>query len=138
VNHHCAGDTGKQTLHSGLDHQVHELTAQTVVDVMAAVGSLEGRERDLQRLKNKGYHFEHNFGHGRQYLSAVLLSLLFLPSSVTQPYICLAPCIRPSGTPWARGGTSSMICELSLHYLYFPGWDEMITFMFQKLELDTG
>jgi len=26
-------------------------------------------------LKTKGYHLEHNFGHGKQYLSATMLSL---------------------------------------------------------------
>ena len=29
-------------------------------------------------LKTKGYHFEHNFGHGKTYLSATLLSLNLL------------------------------------------------------------
>ncbi len=29
-------------------------------------------------LKNHGYHFEHNFGHGNQYLSTVLMHLMML------------------------------------------------------------
>ena len=29
-------------------------------------------------LKPKGYHLEHNFGHGKQYLSAFMLSLTLL------------------------------------------------------------
>jgi len=29
-------------------------------------------------LKTKGYHLEHNFGHGEQYLSSLLLSLNLL------------------------------------------------------------
>src|ERR1700704_1894465 len=29
-------------------------------------------------LKTKGYHLEHNFGHGQQYLAAFLLSLNLL------------------------------------------------------------
>ena len=29
-------------------------------------------------LKTKGYHLEHNFGHGKQYLSAFMLSLNLL------------------------------------------------------------
>jgi hypothetical protein len=29
-------------------------------------------------LKTQGYHFEHNFGHGRQYLSSLLVSLIIL------------------------------------------------------------
>ncbi|MDP6966494.1 MAG: ISNCY family transposase, partial [Candidatus Marinimicrobia bacterium] len=30
---------------------------------------------DFNTLKTKGYHFEHNFGHGKQFLSQTLLSL---------------------------------------------------------------
>ena len=30
-------------------------------------------------LKTKGYHFEHNYGHGQQYLSSVLASLIIRP-----------------------------------------------------------
>jgi len=29
-------------------------------------------------LKTKGYHFAHNYGHGQQYLSAMLASLIIL------------------------------------------------------------
>jgi hypothetical protein len=29
-------------------------------------------------LKTKGYHFEHNYGHGQRYLSSVLASLILL------------------------------------------------------------
>jgi hypothetical protein len=29
-------------------------------------------------LKTKGYHFEHNFGHGKQFLSSVLATLILL------------------------------------------------------------
>jgi len=29
-------------------------------------------------LKTKGYHFEHNFGHGKQFLSSLLATLILL------------------------------------------------------------
>ena len=29
-------------------------------------------------LKNQGYHFEHNFGHGYQHLTTVLMHLMML------------------------------------------------------------
>jgi len=35
-------------------------------------------------LKNQGYHFEHNFGHGRQNLSVVLVMLMMLAFLVDQ------------------------------------------------------
>lgn len=35
-------------------------------------------------LKNQGYHFEHNYGHGKQNLSTVLMLLMFLAFLVDQ------------------------------------------------------
>jgi hypothetical protein len=54
----------------------HPISEQTVVEVVKA-----GRCRwkieneNFNTLKTKGYHFEHNFGHGQTYLSQTLLSL---------------------------------------------------------------
>jgi len=35
-------------------------------------------------LKNQGYHFEHNYGHGKHNLSTVLMLLMFLAFMVDQ------------------------------------------------------
>ena len=35
-------------------------------------------------LKNQGYHFEHNFGHGRKHLSVVFAMLMMLAFLVDQ------------------------------------------------------
>jgi hypothetical protein len=35
-------------------------------------------------LKNQGYHFEHNFGHGKQHLSSVLAHLMLLAFLIDQ------------------------------------------------------
>jgi hypothetical protein len=35
-------------------------------------------------LKNQGYHFEHNFGHGKQHLSSVFAHLMLLAFLVDQ------------------------------------------------------
>jgi hypothetical protein len=35
-------------------------------------------------LKNQGYHFEHNFGHGHQHLSSVLMHLMMLAFLIDQ------------------------------------------------------
>jgi hypothetical protein len=35
-------------------------------------------------LKNQGYHFEHNYGHGTQHLATVLAQLMFLAFTVDQ------------------------------------------------------
>ena len=35
-------------------------------------------------LKNQGYHFEHNFGHGEKYLSVIFANLMMLAFLVDQ------------------------------------------------------
>ena len=35
-------------------------------------------------LKNQGYHFEHNFGHGEQHLSVVFAMLMMLAFAIDQ------------------------------------------------------
>jgi hypothetical protein len=35
-------------------------------------------------LKNQGYHFEHNFGHGYQYLSTIFANLMLLAFLIDQ------------------------------------------------------
>lgn len=52
--------------------------------------SIGGRSRwrieneTFNTLKNQGYHFEHNYGHGKQNLSTVLMTLMFLAFLVDQ------------------------------------------------------
>ncbi len=39
---------------------------------------LPGLTKTFNTLKNQGYHFEHSFGHGKQYLSTALMHLMML------------------------------------------------------------
>ena len=39
---------------------------------------MENRERKLQYPEDKGYNLEHNFGHGKANLSAILATLNLL------------------------------------------------------------
>ena len=70
--------TGEQLYHNSCITN-HRLTADTVVDVAhAGRGRWKVENENNNVLKTKGYHLEHNFGHGTQYLSAFLLSLNLL------------------------------------------------------------
>jgi hypothetical protein len=55
------------------------VTAENVVALVAAGRSRWKIENENNNtLKTKGYHFEHNYGHGQQHLSAVLATLILL------------------------------------------------------------
>lgn len=61
------------------------LAARTVERVMRAGRSRWQIENEtFNTLKNQGYHFEHNYGHGTQNLATVLALLMFLAFTVDQ------------------------------------------------------
>ncbi len=61
------------------------LTKRTVEPVMRAGRSRWKIENEtFTTLKNQGYHFEHNYGHGEQTLATVLVLLMFLAFTVDQ------------------------------------------------------
>jgi hypothetical protein len=128
-------DTGEQVYHNAWITS-HELTADTVEDVADAGRARWKVENEgFNVLKNQGYEFEHNFGHGHQHLSSVLLTMLFLAflfHSVLHLTCTMYQAIRQ-----ALGARRNFFNDLRAltRYLYFSNWDDMIAFMFQKLEL---
>ena len=128
-------DTGEQVYHNAWITR-HQLTAKSVEEVADAGRARWKVENEgFNVLKNQGYAFEHNFGHGEQHLSAVLLTMLFwafLLHSVLhltcRAYQALRKAIG------ARREFFNHVRTLTC-YLYFPSWDELMAFMVQKWEL---
>lgn len=86
-------------------------------------------------LKNKGYHLEHNFGHGQQYLAQTLLTLnllAFLVHTVMHLSNKIYRRIRK-----ALGRREAFFNDLRalLRYLIFESWAELLTFMAIRLEV---
>jgi hypothetical protein len=57
----------------------HLITKANVIEVVAAGRcrwKIENENNNV--LKTKGYHFEHNYGHGKQHLSSLLATLIML------------------------------------------------------------
>jgi hypothetical protein len=77
-------------------------------------------------LKTKGYHLEHNFGHGQQNLSTVLATLNLLA------FACHTVC-QLAGQAWraamrAAGTRQGFFQHLRAitTYLVFPSWDHLL------------
>ena len=115
------------------DHPVDE---NTIAEVVASGRSRWKVENEgFNVLKNLGYNFEHNFGHGSRNLSAVLLALLLLAflfhtvldiGSLTYRAVRHALAVRRTFFDDLRALT---------RYLYFPSWENLMDFMHQQLEL---
>lgn len=87
-------------------------------------------------LKNKGYHVEHNFGHGKENLSSVLLTfnlLAFLFHTIFELNNTLYKRIRddlPSRKTFFED------VRALTKYMCFQSWDSLLIFMAKGLELE--
>ena len=59
-------------------------------------------------LKNQGYHFDHNFGHGQAYLSTVLAMLMMLAFAVDQAQQLACPFFQAA---WDKAGSKRFLWE---------------------------
>jgi hypothetical protein len=68
-------------------------------------------------LKNQGYHFEHNYGHGEQHLSVVFATLMMLAFLVDQTQQLRCPLFR---AVWLKLGSKRLLWERmrALFYTY--------------------
>ena len=85
-------------------------------------------------LKTKGYHFEHNYGHGQQHWSSVLASLIilaFLVHTVLEWMDGQYPLLRR--TLPSRRRLFGDIRTLT-SYLCFESWEALMTFMLHSFE----
>jgi len=128
--------SGEQLYHNAFatNHRLTAANAPAIVAAGRARWKIENENNNI--LKNYGYHLEHNFGHGAQYLSMilVLLNLLaFLFHTVLdlcdQVYQRLRTHLRVRKTFFND-------LRALTRYLFFASWDDMLTFMYVQLELD--
>jgi hypothetical protein len=129
--------TGEQLYHNSYITN-HRLTADNVVDVAQsgrARWKIENENNNV--LKTKGYHVEHNFGHGKQYLSAFMLSLnllAFLFHTVLEwsddQYALLRRVL-------ARRQTFFHDIQALMRYMVFDSWEHLMHFMIRGLELES-
>jgi hypothetical protein len=111
------------------------LTDQTVGSIVIAGRArwkIENENNNV--LKNQGYHLEHNYGHGNQYLSQVLLTLIllaFLCHTVLQLADAKYQIVRAE---LATRKTFFDDLRALTRYLYFESWEHMLDFMITRLE----
>lgn len=129
-------DTGEEIYKNAFctDFVVLETTVEAIVRDGRARWKVENENNNV--LKTKGYHLEHNFGHGEQHLASLLLSLNLLAflfhtvlDLVDEKYRLIRQELRTR-----RKFFQDM--ETLLRYFVFPSWEAVLLFMFKGLELD--
>jgi hypothetical protein len=120
----------------------HGITDDNVAELAAA-----GRARwkieneNNNTLKTKGYHFEHNFGHGKQRLSNLFATLILLAFLVhtTLDWIDASYHTVRDALPSRR--TFFEHLRALIQYLPFDDWNHLMQFMNQRLNpepIDSG
>ena len=117
----------------------HPITGANVEECVAA-----GRARwkveneNSNTLKTKGYHLEHNYGHGPEHLAALMATfniLAFLFHTVLEledgPYRLIRGKLPTRQTFFDD-------VRVLTRYLYFESWDALLGFMMQGLELEAA
>jgi len=86
-------------------------------------------------LKTKGYHLEHNFGHGEKHLSSLLAAMNML-ALLTHTF--LSYCDEAYRLIRAKLPTRKTFFEhirALMHYINFPSWEALMDFMMRGLEI---
>jgi hypothetical protein len=86
-------------------------------------------------LKTKGYHLEHNFGHGKKHLSSLLAAMNML-ALLTHTF--LSYCDESYRLIRAKLPTRKTFFDdvrALLRYMCFPSWETMMDFMMRGLEI---
>jgi hypothetical protein len=131
-------DTGKRLYHSAW-LTCHELTQEAVPEVVAAGRAhWKVENENFNVLKNRSYRLEHNYGHTKQYLSTVLLSLLLLAFLFHAAlHLSNLQCQAIREDLGARRTFFNDMRALT-RYMYFDSWTHLLGFMYEQLELAPG
>ena len=107
------------------------LTADTVEQVMRAARARWRIENEtFNTLKNQGYHFEHNYGHGYENLCSVMSMLMMLAFLIDQVQrLCFAPYQQARDF----SGSFRVLCEKVRVLIQYVVWDS-----FEQLFTATG
>jgi hypothetical protein len=115
-------------------HQITRENVALIVEDGRARWKVENENYNV--LKNRGYHLEHNFGHGKEHLSSLLAAfnlLAFLFHTVLEIVDEKYALIRRK---LVKRMTFFKHLQVLTCYWYFENWDVMMLFMIEGLELE--
>lgn len=115
------------------NHPVNQANVEQIVQAGRAHWKCENASHNV--LKTKGYHLEHNFGHGEQNLACFLLTLNLLAFLLHTALFMLSPKYLLLRQELATRKTFFQDIRALTRYLYFESWDALLDFMIIQLEL---
>jgi hypothetical protein len=115
------------------DHFISGLNVIEITEAGRSRWKIENENNNT--LKTKGYHFEHNFGHGKKNLSAVLATLILLAFLFHTILEYFDQCYRLLRDALATRKTFFDDIRALTRYICFDNWRQMLEFMLKGLEI---
>jgi hypothetical protein len=113
-----------------------EISAQNVAGLVAAGRArwkIENENNNV--LKTKGYHLEHNFGHGKKHLASVLLTMNVLAFGLHTVMELADQNYQLIRTTVGARRTFFQHLQALTTYLEFETWERLMDFMMRGLEI---
>ena len=128
-------DTGKRLYHNTFVTN-HTLNGNNVVFIVRDGRARWKSENETNNvLKTKGYHLEHNFGHGQQYLANFMLTLNLLAFLFHTLLNLLDEQYRAVRQELVARQDFFNDLRALLRYMVFDNWQHLMHFMLVGLEL---
>jgi hypothetical protein len=113
-----------------------EITAENVSGLVAAGRARWKIENESNNvLKTKGYHLEHNFGHGKQHLSSLLATMNLLAFALHTLLEVTDASYRLIRTAVGARRKFFQHLEALTAYWFFENWEQLMDFMMRGQEV---
>jgi SRSO17 transposase len=115
------------------DWKVSEANVAGLVASGRARWKIENENNNV--LKTKGYHLEHNFGHGKKHLSSLLMTMNLLAFGLHTLLEVTDSSYRMIRFVVGARRKFFQHLEALTTYLYFETWERLMDFMMRGLEI---
>lgn len=126
-------ENGKQ-LYRNAWVTTHDIDDETVIDIAASGRcrwKIENENNNV--LKNHGYHFDHNFGHGQHHLANLMATLVLLAYLLHTTLDWVDAYYRAVRGLLPSRRTFFEHLRALMQYLPFDDWDHLMRFMLKGL-----
>lgn len=126
---------GKQIHHNAFitDFKITDKNVAGIVTAGRARWKIENENNNT--LKTKGYHLEHNFGHGKEHLSSILAAMNILAFLFHSFLTFSDNAYNLIRTTLPTRKTFFQDIRALMRYHCFSSWEEMMDFMMEGLEI---
>jgi hypothetical protein len=109
------------------EHSITDETVEAIVEAGRSRWKVENENNNV--LKTKGYHLEHNFGHGQEHLSELLVTLNLLAFLIHTILELVEGPYEQLRTLLVTRKDFFRDLRTLTRYLWFPSWDTLFDFM---------